>query len=244
MKRGTSSFRDRLKRRMPDYLRALTRLARSPGSLWKKRSDLPTVTRFVLSRRIESLVTRLSLLKSFYTTTSFVACPHTETDIIDFVSCILLLPASIDGCIVEAGCYKGGSTAKFSLAAQRAGRELVVFDSFQGLPPNAEDHASTIFGETPDFTEGKHKGTVDEVTANIARFGSIESCSLVEGWFDQTMPSFDRPVAAAYLDVDLAASTKTCLKHLYPLLQVGGYFFPKMVTCRELSRCSGVGISG
>jgi O-methyltransferase len=29
-------------------------------------------------------------------------------------------------------------------------------------------------------------------------------------------------VVAAYLDVDLAASTRECLKYLYPLLRVGG----------------------
>ena len=57
MKHGTSSFRDRLKRRTPDYLRALTQLARNPGWLWKKRSDLPAVTRFLLSRRIASFAT-------------------------------------------------------------------------------------------------------------------------------------------------------------------------------------------
>ena len=30
---------------------------------------------------------------------------------------------------------------------------------------------------------------------------------------------------AAYIDVDLALSTKTCLKYLYPLLQPGGVIF-------------------
>ncbi len=36
------------------------------------------------------------------------------------------------------------STAKFSLAAAFAGRELVVFDSFQGLPYNNEPHDRNI----------------------------------------------------------------------------------------------------
>jgi hypothetical protein len=39
------------------------------------------------------------------------------------------------------------------------------------------------------------------------------------------MPKFNEPVAAAYLDVDLAASTRTCLKYLYPLLEKGGSLY-------------------
>src|SRR5690606_19018518 len=48
------------------------------------------------------------------------------------------------GVLVEAGCFKGGSTAKLSLLAELAGRELVVFDSFEGLPDNDESGQVTI----------------------------------------------------------------------------------------------------
>ena len=36
------------------------------------------------------------------------------------------------------------------------------------------------------------------------------------------MSLFNKRIAAAYLDVDLASSTKTCLKYLYPILVPGG----------------------
>ena len=36
------------------------------------------------------------------------------------------------------------------------------------------------------------------------------------------MPGFQKPVAVGYLDVDLASSTETCLKYLYPVLVKGG----------------------
>jgi O-methyltransferase len=36
------------------------------------------------------------------------------------------------------------------------------------------------------------------------------------------MPNFNEKILAAYIDVDLASSTKTCLKYLYPLLVPGG----------------------
>jgi O-methyltransferase len=138
---------------------------------------------------------------------------------------ILSLPKSVNGCIVEAGCYKGGSTAKFSMAANLAGRSLVVFDSFRGIPPNDEQHGHTIFGTNAEFPEGDWCGSLNEVKQTIRKFGSIECCEFVDGWFEDTMPSFRRTVAAIYLDVDLADSTRTCLKYLHPQLVPGGAIY-------------------
>jgi O-methyltransferase len=131
----------------------------------------------------------------------------------------------MEGVIVEAGCYKGGSTAKFSLAAAIANRKLFVIDSFQGIPKNTEPHDKDIFGGGAKFPEGRYCGTLDEVKANVQRFGRIESCTFVEGWFEDTLPTFKEKVAAVYIDVDLASSTRTCLKHFYPLLERGGVCF-------------------
>ncbi len=39
------------------------------------------------------------------------------------------------------------------------------------------------------------------------------------------LPTFKEKVAAVYIDVDLASSTRTCLNHLYPLLERGGVCF-------------------
>src|SRR5262245_39016430 len=35
--------------------------------------------------------------------------------------------------VVEAGCWQGGSTAKFSIICRMLGYRLLVFDSFQGV---------------------------------------------------------------------------------------------------------------
>jgi O-methyltransferase len=141
-----------------------------------------------------------------------------------FVNAFLSLPSSLEGCIVEAGCYKGGSAAKFSLAAALCGRKLVLFDSFQALPPNIEQHETSILGHSIEnlFQGGNYKGTMDEVKNTIKRFGNLEVCEFVPGWFEETMASFSKKICAIYLDVDLAASTRTCLKYLYPLLVPGG----------------------
>ena len=68
-------------------------------------------------------------------------------------------------------------------------------------------------------------GALEEVKANVAKYGKIDRCRFIQGWFDDTMPHFHEPIATAYIDVDLVSSTKTCLKYLYPLLAPGGILY-------------------
>jgi O-methyltransferase len=169
---------------------------------------------------------RMALVRRYVAISGGMTCAHTQEQMLEFATTILELPDAVPGVVVEAGCFKGGSTAKFSLAARAAGRKLVVFDSFEGIPPNDEDHGHNLFGQhTPHFGAGTYAGGLDEVKGNVARWGAPEVCEYVPGWFENSMPGFNRPVAAAYVDVDLASSTRTCLKHLYPLLVPGGAIF-------------------
>jgi O-methyltransferase len=87
-------------------------------------------------------------VRVLYTISYAVDCPHTEREMLSLITTILTTPQKVPGCIVEAGCYKVGSTAKFCLAAKLAHRQLVVFDSFEGLPENQEMHDET-FSERP-----------------------------------------------------------------------------------------------
>lgn len=153
-----------------------------------------------------------------------VDCPHNESHVLSFIVELFRLSEEVEGVVVEAGCYKGGSSAKISLAAAALDRQLVVFDSFEGLPPNNEPHKSSLLGHSIEgwFDEGKFAGALDEVRANVERYGDISRCRFVKGWFEDTMPPFAEPICAAYLDVDLASSTRTCLKYLYPRLSPGG----------------------
>jgi O-methyltransferase len=47
---------------------------------------------------------------------------------------LLELPPATEGVVVECGCWKGGSTTNLSLVCDIVGRELIVYDSFEGLP--------------------------------------------------------------------------------------------------------------
>jgi O-methyltransferase len=156
-----------------------------------------------------------------------VKTAHNSSHILEFLAAIFALKPELSGCIVEAGAFKGGGTAKISLAAKHIDRQLIVFDSFEGLPENTEQHQKSVLGHSIEgwFKAGNFNGSMDEVKQNVARYGDISVCTFIKGWFEDTMPSFKQPVALAYLDVDLASSTRTCLKNLYPLISPGGAIY-------------------
>jgi len=212
--------RMRLKRLLPRPLYDVLRVAATP---W----DTLAALRFIADGRLAlPPAERRRLVRRLYRISSHVDCPHDESQILECLTAVLTLPETVAGCIVEAGCYKGGSAAKFSLAARAVRRELVLFDSFSGLPEDAGDAGGhSIFGRKVAFAAGDWRGSLAEVQENVVRFGDPASCRYVPGWFEETLPQFREPVAVAFIDVDLASSTRTCLKHLYPLLSPGGWLF-------------------
>ncbi len=144
---------------------------------------------------------------------------------------ILNLPPKTPGIIVECGAYKGGSSANLSLVCALTGRQLVIFDSFAGLPqpqPIDTRHHCPSLGEIHTYTQGAFTGSLSEVKRNLKLFGNLSVCTLIPGYFASTLPKFVRhgqPIACIFTDVDLIQSLKTCLRWLWPKLVKGGYWF-------------------
>jgi O-methyltransferase len=189
--------------------------------------DVPALWRLARLRGVAnlSLRRRLALIARSYRISYSVDCPHMEGEMAMVMTAILALPRDVSGVVVEAGSYKGGSTSKLSRAARLAGREMVVFDSFEGIPEHHEQHTKNIFGGDAYFPPGSYAGSLEEVRGNVTRLGAIEVCRFVKGWFDDTMPGFHEPVGVAYVDVDLESSTRTCIRFMYPRLVEGGVLF-------------------
>jgi O-methyltransferase len=171
----------------------------------------------------ESPADRLRVVAACVRTSVAVECAHKESEMLAVIA--EALASKADGCMIEAGAFMGGSTAKLSRAAALTGRKLYVFDSFQGIPPHEEEHSVTIMGTPTGFTAGDYAASVDDVREAVSRYGDVSVCEFVVGWFDDTMPSFKEPIAVGYIDVDLAASTRTCFRYLYPLLVDGGVLY-------------------
>ena len=196
------------------------------GSRLFRTGDWRSVLTFLLSDEVQiSLSVRIQLIRRFLSIAAHIPCEHLQSEMLTFVRALLNLSANVKGCVVECGCYKGGGTAKLSIAAKLVGRELAVFDSFEGIPENREFHGNNIWGGPVAFRDGAYCGSFEEVATNVEKHGEIGSCRFVKGLFQDTLPALRNPVAVAYLDVDLAASTKTCLQYLWPLLSVGGVLF-------------------
>ncbi|HEV7670852.1 MAG TPA: TylF/MycF/NovP-related O-methyltransferase [Thermoanaerobaculia bacterium] len=116
----------------------------------------------------------------------------------------LLATAEVPGVLLECGCFKGFSAACLSQACAFLGRDLVVADSFQGLP------GKTGAGEE-GYRPGDFRGGREEVEANVRLFGRIERVRFVEGWFRDTLAEFHEPIALLWMDVDLYASATDVL---------------------------------
>jgi O-methyltransferase len=189
-------------------------------------SDLRAYVTFLFQRTFPvSVLDRLKIIRQLIVISLNVPHWHTQDEMLQCIRAILASRATGEGVIVEAGCFKGGGTAKFSLATAIVGKQLVVFDSFKGLPHNTEPHSESIFGAPISFHEGVYKGALEEVKDYVSKYGRIDHCKFVKGWFDDTLPNFRDPISVIYLDVDLVSSTRACLKYLYPLLEPNGVLF-------------------
>lgn len=133
---------------------------------------------------------------------------------------LLETPPEDNGIVIECGSWKGGSAANLSLACRIVGRRLHVYDSFQGLPPG-----DPLDRESAHYSPGDFAGSLEEVKSNIRRYGAIEVCEFVPGWFEQTLPRLMDPIVLAFVDVDLEASLDVCVKAIWPRLTTRGHFF-------------------
>jgi O-methyltransferase len=119
------------------------------------------------------------------------------------------------------------ATASLSLVCALTGRRIHVFDSFEGLPnPDvAVHHIGT--GSEVKYEKGDYAGSLDEVRANVAKFGRLEVCEFVVGFFSDTLPlrAADDRYVMIFEDADLVSSVRDVLTHAWNRLQQGCIFF-------------------
>ena len=172
-----------------------------------------------------SIEQKKEILERFDEIKKNVILSHSANELIYPAKFILSFP-KIKGCIVETGCYKGGSTAKLSIISKLCNRKLYVIDSFEGLPEEYEEGLTkTESGYSVDLKGGEYCGTLEEVKSNIKQYGEISVCEFIKGWYKDTLPEFKEEIFAVFCDVDFVQSTRECIKYLYPQIVNGGYFF-------------------
>jgi hypothetical protein len=128
----------------------------------------------------------------------------------------------IPGDVVECGTARGGSAALMGLTLKGLGadRQLWVFDTFQGLPPPTEADPDYRIAQ---LCAGGCLGELAEVTELFRSCGILSHTQLVQGLFQDTVPTADvQTIAVLHLDGDWYESIKVCLDHLYDRVQPGG----------------------
>jgi O-methyltransferase len=145
----------------------------------------------------------------------------------DLQGCIESVVADgVEGDVIEAGAWRGGASilARATLDSLGADdRTVWIADSFAGLP--APDAGA--FPEDRDLDLSRIDFLAvpaEEVRRHFARLGFDEGIELVEGFFDETLPSLRGNLwSVIRLDGDTYEATWVGLQSLYPDLSKGGY---------------------
>lgn len=138
---------------------------------------------------------------------------------------LLSIPRHISGDVIECGAFKGASTASLSLLCRIAGRRLLVCDSFEGLPDTGEKLPAAVQPESRNYKKGMFCGNLKEVQENIRNLGDIGVCEFVPGFFSEALPALSGSFVFAFLDVNLVASMKDCLRWIWPLMADSGVIY-------------------
>jgi O-methyltransferase len=143
-----------------------------------------------------------------------------------------LVRHKIDGCIVECGVWKGGSSMAAALTLIQEGdtnRNLYLFDTFEGmtLPQDVDKLANGTLAQTilDHDSSSRCIASLDEVRRNMESTGyPCDRIKYIKGAVEATIPLYApaEPIALLRLDTDWYESTKHELKHLFPLLCEGG----------------------
>jgi Macrocin-O-methyltransferase (TylF) len=136
---------------------------------------------------------------------------HKPCEIAPILVDLMRRPASPGEIVIEAGCWNGGSAAKFSIVCKMFGYRLHLYDSFQGV-------------REWGFA---YRAQQSAVTQNIREYGDEGVCAVHPGWFKDTL--WNRPVPfpvrLAYIDCDVPAGTRQVLSAVVPSLARDGVVY-------------------
>jgi hypothetical protein len=168
-------------------------------------------------------VDRLKLLRRFVRIDWNIVHAHLPSEIAIMCRALASREPRFDEVVVEAGCWNGGSAAKLSVLCKMLGYRLMVYDSFAGVETPPLDQQ----GREDKSFFGEYAATETIVWDNLLKYGELEVCQIVKGWFSDTLAKapVPHPVRLAYIDCDLVKGTEEALTGLIPSLVVDGYIF-------------------
>lgn len=125
------------------------------------------------------------------------------------------------GAFIECGFGAGKSFSALSYLAEKSGREIYGFDTFEGFPRiNSKD----ISSRNPKKGEWNIR-TLKEAESQIKSLGiSNLKFELIKGPVEDTIPAFTAKnfklqIALLHIDLDLYSGYQTALNNFYPFLE-------------------------
>lgn len=126
--------------------------------------------------------------------------------------------ASIEGDVVEFGCYNGATSVAMGKVLQATNKRLFLYDSFQGLPEKTSEDRSLIGMQ---FTTGELRASKKLVADRFKQAG-LKRPVIKKAWFDElTARDLPDKISFALLDGDYYESVFVSLSLVYPRLQQG-----------------------
>jgi len=128
-----------------------------------------------------------------------------------------ILKDGIPGSFAELGLYRGNSAAVLAHYAAQDGRQVYLFDTFEGFAER--DMTGVDADKRPSFADT----SIDVVKIVIGQPNS-QACVFVKGFFPQSLEALhdDLRFAVVHIDCDLYAPMKAGLEYFYPRLSKGG----------------------
>lgn len=131
----------------------------------------------------------------------------------------------IPGCIVECGVWRGGMIAGIS-EALGADRQYYLFDSFEGLPPaeKKKDGLGAIAWQENTTSPTYYDNCSADIrfAQKAMKISGVPNVKFVKGWYENTLPGFNEPIAILRVDCDWYSSVLSCFENLYEKVVDGG----------------------
>lgn len=161
-----------------------------------------------------SLGNRMNMIVRFIRIDWNVLHAHLPSEIVWICRAISEQQGTSEDVMVEAGCWKGGSSAKFSILCNLVGIRLLIYDSFEGVS------VADAKNEWEGFA-GQYASPENVLWDHLTLYGEPSVCSVFKGWFSETLArkSVPYPIRLAYIDCDLAKGTLEAMMGIVPSLK-------------------------
>lgn len=125
---------------------------------------------------------------------------------------------NIPGDVVEFGCYVGTTSVYLAQTLRDTGKQLYLYDSFEGLPEKRAEDASPA-GE--QFRPGELHATKKELVRNLKQ-ANVPMPIITKAWFsDVTLEQIPVQISFAFLDGDYYDSVLDSLRLIWNRLSPG-----------------------